>query len=282
MKRHSIAVLLFLTACCLVAAPARAQLDPGEGETKWPPLGGGGDCEGNTPPCGEYTCPGTQTCQRITGGCTCGGATPRPNPVCLASADPGETTSPPTEWLAPEQLPSIQFNVTNLGPNTTMLTPGNTVTGVVTTDYLVPYFYSTSWGDGYQNIEGDTNLVSFSVTFTDYDAEEPDMLRFDWKSVDAVVPSFASVALNGNFTGDNTLTLCEHYPDHNVAWVDTTNGRVAGYVNVDLHNLTLFPNGPALLKARVAADLDVVNDTMTIRLIDFETTGIAFSAHPGL
>ncbi len=132
------------------------------------------------------------------------------------------------------------------------LTPGNTLTLTQENDVHVRVEHDDNWGGGTRTILVPARTLSAVIHFTEFDDANPTRLRFDVVSVGAVLPSFASVALGGDETGENVFSLDS---GGGSGWIDTATGEFFVKLYVKFLN-GVFSASPARLQASFRGQYD--------------------------
>lgn len=225
-------LLLVLFAC--VVTPVRAQSCA---------MSGDGTCSGGCPLlmfCG-YVFPGMSQCQ------------------CQGGLGPGGGCGAKYMEPIPEEVFSSSLSDASGGPQ--FLSVGNGISLTQSHAITFEVHHSTAWGGGVQTITLPLSGLSATIRVTGVDANNPNRRTLVVNSLGAVLPSFASVALGGGMTGDNTFSAD---PDRSGSgWIDTTTGTFHLQLYARLFN-GVFQAHPALVQTVVDGSINAATHKVSI------------------
>lgn len=210
------------------------------------------------PPCLAYDCGKPER--------GCFGSCPKVEPWCMGTppnCDCQGTQYPPGRLcnavLQAQTTFSSTLSNSPAGPN--WFTPGNSVTVTQQGGASVELHHDENWGGGTQTIAIPAGTLTATVEFTEFDGSDPNRLYFKVTALGAVLPSFASVALGGDQTGDNTFALD---PSDSEGWIDMTTGEFHVQVYARFSN-NIFADEPAHLQTSIDGSYDFQTSTLTLR-----------------
>jgi hypothetical protein len=193
--------------------------------------GGKWTCDGECPPGLNPFCQSTV----FTGTCFCAGLT-------------GDTG-----WFV-GVIPNGNSTLTDSSGGSNWFSIGNRITVQQAGSATVHVVHTPAWGGGSQDINVGDLSVSMTATVTGNDQAHPHRRLLQITSLGAVLPSFASVALSGGQTGDNTFSID---PDRtSTGWVDISTGQVEIQFYGRFFN-GVFTSSPALVQSHISAVFDL-------------------------
>ncbi len=144
-----------------------------------------------------------------------------------------------------------------------IFTPGNTITATQNGVAVVTVHHTEAWGGGTQELRIPSGTLSLTARFDNWDPDYPTRLWFTVVSLAAELPSFSSVALDGDMTGDNVFSGRQ---DAGRGYIDTSTYAIDANVYAKFFN-DVFVGEPAIVQAKIRGTFDPT--THTARL-DFE------------
>jgi hypothetical protein len=142
-----------------------------------------------------------------------------------------------------------------------LLAVGNGVTLSQLKPITVEIHHATAWGGGVQTVTVPTASLTATIRVTGVDATDSHRRTLVVTGIGLVLPSFASIALGGGFTGDNTFSADPNRSGG--GWVDVTTGSFHVQLYARMFN-GVFQAQPALIQTVIDGTVNVATRKITL------------------
>jgi len=202
----------------------------------------------------------------------CAGTCPREHPICAKVGNTGICGCQGGLVLEPytgvkgemEGTPPLSATFSALvvgsGGGRQWYEPGNSISFRQESPVTVLIKHSRAWGGGEEYVSVPGGILRLAVQIISADPTEPNRRWFRVTGISAVLPSFKSVALGGDETGDNVFS---EIGDHGEGWIDVETGHFEVNVYAKYFN-DVFCSAAALVQGRFEGTFDSVNWQATI------------------